>query len=99
MILTGVGLWAQDATASPQWVSGTWSLEGGTIRRVSDDERPRARHAGFILPGLVDAHCHIGYSETGAVDADEMARQAALTCATAGCPSTTRACRRWLAPA
>ena len=81
MILTGVGLWAQDATASPQWVSGTWSLEGGTIRRVSDDERPRARHAGFILPGLVDAHCHIGYSETGAVDADEMARQAALTLA------------------
>lgn len=81
MILSGVGLWAQDAAARPRWVSGTWSLEGGTIRRVSDDERPRARHAGFVLPGLVDAHCHIGYSQTGAVDADEMARQAALTLA------------------
>ena len=81
MIVAGVGLWAEDAASGPQWVSGTWSVDGGTIRRVDDGERSRARHVGFILPGIVDAHCHIGYSETGAVDADEMARQAALTVA------------------
>ena len=81
MIVAGVGLWAEDAASGPQWVSGAWSVDGGTIRRVDDGERSRARHVGFILPGMVDAHCHIGYSETGAVDADEIARQAALTVA------------------
>jgi imidazolonepropionase-like amidohydrolase len=31
---------------------------------------------GWILPGLVDAHCHVGLGPGGAVDLDEAARQA-----------------------
>lgn len=31
---------------------------------------------GWILPGLVDAHCHIGLGPGGAVDQDEQERQA-----------------------
>ena len=32
--------------------------------------------SGFVLPGLVDAHCHIGYSMAGAVTLAEAERQA-----------------------
>ena len=32
---------------------------------------------GFVLPGLVDAHCHIGYSMAGPVSLDEAEQQAA----------------------
>src|SRR5205807_10278922 len=31
---------------------------------------------GFLLPGLVDAHCHVGLGENGAVGLDQAARQA-----------------------
>ncbi len=31
---------------------------------------------GWIVPGLVDAHCHIGLGPSGAVDEDEQERQA-----------------------
>ncbi|MGQ0841675.1 amidohydrolase family protein [Actinokineospora sp.] len=31
---------------------------------------------GFLLPGLVDAHCHLGIGPTGAVDLDTAAAQA-----------------------
>lgn len=32
--------------------------------------------AGWVVPGLVDAHCHIGLGPQGAVDRDETERQA-----------------------
>ena len=32
--------------------------------------------AGYVLPGFVDAHCHIGYSAAGAVNLAEATRQA-----------------------
>ncbi|HZC25624.1 MAG TPA: amidohydrolase family protein [Actinopolymorphaceae bacterium] len=31
---------------------------------------------GFVVPGLVDAHCHVGLDSDGAVPADEQERQA-----------------------
>src|SRR5689334_878103 len=31
---------------------------------------------GWILPGLVDAHCHVGLGPEGGVDRDEQERQA-----------------------
>ncbi|MBJ7528834.1 MAG: hypothetical protein JHD04_04820, partial [Nocardioides sp.] len=31
---------------------------------------------GWVLPGLVDAHNHLGMEDHGAVDADEVERQA-----------------------
>ena len=81
MLVTGVGLWAEDALARPQWVSGTWSVSDGLIRRVGDELADRANRCGFIVPGMVDAHCHIGYSSSGPVSPEEMIRQSALTLA------------------
>ena len=81
MLVTGVGLWAEDALARPQWVSGTWSVSDGLIRRVGDELADRADRCGFIVPGMVDAHCHIGYSSSGPVSPEEMIRQSALTLA------------------
>ena len=81
MLVTGVGLWAEDACARPEWVTGTWSVTDGRIRRVGDDQRERAQHVGFIVPGMADAHCHIGYSDDGSVSPEEMVSQAGATLA------------------
>ncbi|WNI14982.1 amidohydrolase family protein [Actinacidiphila sp. ITFR-21] len=63
--------------------------------------RPAAEAAGtvtgWVLPGLVDAHCHVGLDRHGAVDRDVSERQArtdravgALLLRDAGSPSDTR---------
>ena len=51
----------------------------------------------WLLPGLVDAHCHVGLGSTGAVDEEEQERQAtsdrdagALTLRDCGVPVDTR---------
>ena len=51
----------------------------------------------WLLPGLVDAHCHVGLGKQGAVDAEEQERQAtadrdagALTLRDCGVPADTR---------
>ena len=51
------------ATALPVdlWISGGTFVEGPITDAVE--------LTGFVLPGFVDAHCHIGYSQTGAGDA------------------------------
>ena len=53
--------------------------------------------AGWVLPGLVDAHCHVGLDTGGAVDEAEQERQAladlavgALLIRDAGSPADTR---------
>jgi imidazolonepropionase-like amidohydrolase len=53
--------------------------------------------SGWIVPGLVDAHCHVGVSPSGATDLDEAIRQAeterdagALLLRDAGSPIDTR---------
>jgi imidazolonepropionase-like amidohydrolase len=52
---------------------------------------------GFVLPGFVDAHCHIGYSQTGQATLDEAEEQArtnlsagALALRDCGSPLDTR---------
>ncbi|MDI2126366.1 amidohydrolase family protein [Yinghuangia seranimata] len=75
-----------------------WVLDG----RITFD-RPRYSGAdavtlrGWVLPGLVDAHCHVGLDAHGAVDHDTAERQAltdrdagALLLRDAGSPSDTR---------
>ena len=52
-------------------------------RLLSDPVEPGAGRdvtelRGFILPGFVDAHCHVGYSMQGAVELAEAERQAAV---------------------
>lgn len=48
-------------------VIGAGEVTDGVIPVISVD--------GYVLPGFVDAHCHIGYSTSGAVDIDEAERQ------------------------
>ncbi|MFE5676508.1 amidohydrolase family protein [Streptomyces erythrochromogenes] len=69
--------------------------------RVSYERPPGAREVttvtGWVLPGLVDAHCHVGLDAHGPVDADTAERQAltdrdagTLLIRDAGSPSDTR---------
>jgi imidazolonepropionase-like amidohydrolase len=63
-------------------------------------ERPRAATTvaeGWVVPGLVDAHCHVGLDEAGGVDEAEQERQitadrdaGALLIRDAGVPVDTR---------
>lgn len=53
---------------------GRWEIADGVF--VEAAGRDAVRLTGFVLPGLVDAHCHIGYSAAGTVDLAEAARQA-----------------------
>lgn len=49
-----------------------------TQGRVSDEPVPGAEtlaKTGFVVPGLVDAHCHVGLDANGAVDEAEQERQ------------------------
>lgn len=54
-----------------------WIVEGRlTFERYRGDARTVAR-GGWIIPGLIDAHCHVGLSPHGHVpDPDEQAAQA-----------------------
>ncbi|NNG34598.1 amidohydrolase family protein [Nakamurella aerolata] len=72
-------------------VTGTDAATGERYQRwVADGvfvpERPAAGEvqevAGWVLPGLVDAHCHIGYSADGVVDLATAERQARVDLAT-----------------
>ncbi len=60
------GLAAPDA----HWIEGTWSVEDGVIHRRTDAWATAAPAdlVGWIIPGLVDAHCHIGIGRSGTVD-------------------------------
>ncbi|MGW1719234.1 amidohydrolase family protein [Streptomyces sp. NPDC002156] len=69
--------------------------------RISYDRPPGARDIrtveGWALPGLVDAHCHVGLGPHGAVDVDVAEKQAltdreagTLLIRDAGSPSDTR---------
>src|SRR5512147_57974 len=76
---------------------GLWVVGG----RVSYDRPAAARDVrtveGWALPGLVDAHCHVGLGADGPVDADTAEKQAltdreagTLLIRDAGSPSDTR---------
>ncbi len=48
----------------------------GRIRTVPVPDAETVFDGGFLVPGLVDAHCHVGLGPNGAVDLDEAAGQA-----------------------
>ncbi|MEU2715780.1 amidohydrolase family protein [Streptomyces sp. NPDC007205] len=84
--------------AGPDDVRDELWVVGG---RVSYDRPAGARDIrtveGWVLPGLVDAHCHVGLGADGPVDADTAEKQAltdreagALLLRDAGSPSDTR---------
>ena len=64
---------------------------------VDSPVRDAVELRGFVLPGLVDAHCHVGYSQTGVTDlatAEDQARTnlaaGALALRDCGSPLDTR---------
>ncbi|MEU1216269.1 amidohydrolase family protein [Streptomyces sp. NPDC005791] len=76
---------------------GLWAVDG----RITYDRPPGADGAvtltGWVLPGLVDAHCHVGLGHEGPVDAATSEKQAltdreagTLLIRDAGSPSDTR---------
>ncbi len=78
---TELELWVVDGRISVEPVAGADTVFDG----------------GWIIPGLVDAHCHVGLGPGGPVDLDEAARQAeterdsgALLLRDCGAPIDTR---------
>jgi imidazolonepropionase-like amidohydrolase len=78
-----------------------WWIAGGLLSAepVADAETVFGAHCdgGWIIPGLVDAHCHVGLGDHGATDLDEAIAQAqtergvgALLLRDAGSPADTR---------
>ena len=74
-----------------------WWIVDGTLSAGPVDGADTVFDGGWILPGLVDAHCHVGLGPHGAVDLDEAIEQAeteraigALLLLDAGSPIDTR---------
>ncbi|WP_026546037.1 amidohydrolase family protein [Paenarthrobacter nicotinovorans] len=75
---------------------GMWSVDG-TLTFVRPAKAPDRVLDGWVLPGFVDAHCHIGLGAGGAVDEQATLAQAqadldagTLLIRDAGSPSDTR---------
>lgn len=78
MLIRACALFADRPGGEHRWQDGLFRISAGHIFRVEEDcaAPATASHHGWLLPGLVDAHCHIGYSADGPVDALGMERQA-----------------------
>ena len=51
-----------------------WGVDGAFVDAAVSD--PAIELTGWVLPGFVDAHCHVGYSTHGVVTMDEAEQQA-----------------------
>lgn len=90
------GEWIIEGTMLPTGNRRLCVRDGLIVDEVSSAAQ-RIVTDGFILPGLVDAHCHIGLGSEGAVDDRTAAQQAqtdrdsgVLLIRDAGAPSDTR---------
>jgi imidazolonepropionase-like amidohydrolase len=91
--LPGPVLTGPDQERGPAWV-----VDGRvTYDRPADPGRDSQTIDGWVLPGLVDAHCHVGLDAHGAVDDATSEQQAladraagALLLRDAGSPADTR---------
>jgi len=82
---TQIELWIVDGRISVEPVAGADTVFGSS------------GFQGWILPGLVDAHCHVGLGDHGAIEIDEAIAQAeaerdagALLLRDCGAPTDTR---------
>ena len=50
----------------------------GRVRTTPVPNAETVFDGGFLVPGLVDAHCHVGIGAQGPVDLDEAAEQAEI---------------------
>lgn len=78
-------------------VGELWVLDGRVSRSRPGGDHDVTRLDGWVLPGLVDAHCHIGLGPDGAVDDETALAQAVadrdagvLAVRDAGSPADTR---------
>jgi imidazolonepropionase-like amidohydrolase len=74
-----------------------WWIVDGTLSAEPVADAETVFDGGWIIPGLVDAHCHVGLGEHGAVELDDCIEQAeterdagALLLRDAGSPVDTR---------
>ena len=74
-----------------------WWIVDGTLSAEPVTDADTIFDGGWILPGLVDAHCHVGLGVDGAIELDESIAQAeterdagALLLRDAGSPADTR---------
>lgn len=74
-----------------------WWIVDGTLSEEAVKDADTIFDGGWILPGLVDAHCHVGLGQHGAIELEESIAQAeverdagALLLRDAGSPSDTR---------
>lgn len=81
----------------PEDVRGEMWIVDGRVSFTAPTSGEVTTVAGWVIPGLVDAHCHVGLDGRGAVDAAEAERQITMDRAhgtllirDAGSPSDTR---------
>src|SRR6476646_4647692 len=81
----------------PDGHSTEWWIVDGTLSAEPVKDAQTVFDGGWIVPGLVDAHCHVGLGQRGAVELDEAIAQAetergvgALLLRDAGSPTDTR---------
>jgi imidazolonepropionase-like amidohydrolase len=74
-----------------------WWIVDGTLSAEPVRDADTVFDGGWIVPGLVDAHCHVGLGQHGAIELDEAIAQAeterdvgALLLRDAGSPTYTR---------
>jgi imidazolonepropionase-like amidohydrolase len=74
-----------------------WWIADGTLSAEPVRDADTVFDGGWIVPGLVDAHCHVGLGQHGAIELDEAIAQAeierdagALLLRDAGSPTDTR---------
>lgn len=63
-------------STKPVWISGDFEVRDGHIYQVPATATPDVE--GWILPGLVDVHCHIGIKMGGFASPQEMLQQARI---------------------
>jgi imidazolonepropionase-like amidohydrolase len=78
-LLRVTGVDAADGTELDLWMSGGRLMHRGVPDSGDSGipDGPVTEISGYLLPGFVDAHCHVGYSATGAVTLVEAEQQAA----------------------
>ena len=81
----------------PDGQSTEWWIVDGTLSAEPVKDAQTVFDGGWIVPGLVDAHCHVGLGQRGRVELDEAIAQAeterdvgALLLRDAGSPTDTR---------
>ena len=74
-----------------------WWIVDGTLSAEPVNDADTVFDGGWIVPGLVDAHCHVGLGQHGTIELDEAIAQAeterdvgALLLRDAGSPTDTR---------